>query len=189
MPPSPGPSTRSRSTDCTQPVMKRFNIPATARASLSIYNTKEEIDALAKKMGIKSKKLHEQIDQLREAKAVLAALEREHADITSFGSQDVALQTRLLAQQRASVEQGIDARNFILCTDDSHSGTLVNDGHMNRVVRHAIACGLLEHGIAEGDTVAALFATADRHLYRAKADGRGTYRFFEPAMDLEMQAG
>lgn len=48
-------------------------------------------------------------DQLREAKAVLAALEREHADITSFGSQDVALQTRLLAQQRASVEQGIDA--------------------------------------------------------------------------------
>lgn len=33
---------------CTQPVMKRFNIPATARASLAIYNTKEEIDILAK---------------------------------------------------------------------------------------------------------------------------------------------
>lgn len=31
---------------CTQPVMKRFNIPATARASLAFYNTKEEIDAL-----------------------------------------------------------------------------------------------------------------------------------------------
>ncbi len=31
---------------CTQPVMKRFNIPATARASLAMYNTKEEIDAL-----------------------------------------------------------------------------------------------------------------------------------------------
>ncbi|MEM1303014.1 MAG: adenine deaminase C-terminal domain-containing protein, partial [Pseudomonadota bacterium] len=27
------------------------------------------------------------------------------------------------------------------CTDDCHSGTLVNDGHMNRVVRHAIDCG------------------------------------------------
>ncbi|MCP4419706.1 MAG: adenine deaminase, partial [Chloroflexi bacterium] len=27
-------------------------------------------------------------------------------------------------------------------TDDSHSGTLVHDGHMNRVVRHAIAQGL-----------------------------------------------
>ena len=30
---------------------------------------------------------------------------------------------------------------MILCTDDCHSGTLVNDGHMNRVVRHAIECG------------------------------------------------
>ena len=29
---------------CTQPVMKRFNIPATARVSLAMYNTKEEID-------------------------------------------------------------------------------------------------------------------------------------------------
>ncbi|MDH7604595.1 MAG: cysteine desulfurase [Melioribacter sp.] len=29
---------------CTQPIMKRFNIPATARASFSFYNTKEEID-------------------------------------------------------------------------------------------------------------------------------------------------
>lgn len=29
---------------CTQPLMKRMNVPATARASFSIYNTKEEID-------------------------------------------------------------------------------------------------------------------------------------------------
>ncbi|WP_434968570.1 SufS family cysteine desulfurase [Rosettibacter firmus] len=29
---------------CTQPIMRRFNIPATARASFSFYNTKEEID-------------------------------------------------------------------------------------------------------------------------------------------------
>ena len=33
---------------CTQPVMRRFNIPATARASFAMYNTKEEIDALVK---------------------------------------------------------------------------------------------------------------------------------------------
>ncbi len=44
-------------------------------------------------------------------------------------------------QITAVTEKGLDPRNFILCTDDSHSGTLVNDGHMNRVVRHAIACG------------------------------------------------
>jgi cysteine desulfurase / selenocysteine lyase len=31
---------------CAQPVMDRFGIPATARASFAVYNTKEEIDAL-----------------------------------------------------------------------------------------------------------------------------------------------
>jgi len=31
---------------CTQPVMKHFGVPATARASLTFYNTKEEIDIL-----------------------------------------------------------------------------------------------------------------------------------------------
>ena len=45
------------------------------------------------------------------------------------------------AQITAVTEKGLDPRNFILCTDDSHSGTLVQDGHMNRVVRHAIECG------------------------------------------------
>jgi cysteine desulfurase/selenocysteine lyase len=32
---------------CTQPVMDRFCIPATARASFGIYNTRDDIDALA----------------------------------------------------------------------------------------------------------------------------------------------
>ena len=45
-------------------------------------------------------------------------------------------------QIKAVTEDGLDPRNFILCTDDSHSGTLVHDGHMNRVVRHAIAQGV-----------------------------------------------
>ena len=31
---------------CTQPVMQRFNIPATSRASFAMYNTKEEVDVL-----------------------------------------------------------------------------------------------------------------------------------------------
>jgi adenine deaminase len=46
------------------------------------------------------------------------------------------------AQITAVTQKGLDPRNFILCTDDCHSGTLVSDGHMNRVVRHAIECGL-----------------------------------------------
>lgn len=36
---------------CAQPVMERFHVPATARASFAFYNTKEEIDKLVK--GIK----------------------------------------------------------------------------------------------------------------------------------------
>ena len=31
---------------CAQPVMQRFNIPATSRASFAFYNTKDEVDAL-----------------------------------------------------------------------------------------------------------------------------------------------
>jgi adenine deaminase len=45
-------------------------------------------------------------------------------------------------QIKAITERGLDSRRFILCTDDCHSGTLIEDGHMDRVVRHAIAQGL-----------------------------------------------
>jgi adenine deaminase len=55
-----------------------------------------------------------------------------------FGSawQDV------VTQVKAVTEAGLDSRNFILCTDDSHSHTLFNEGHMDRVIRHTIAQGL-----------------------------------------------
>ena len=33
---------------CAQPVMQRFGIPATARASFALYNTKKEVDALVR---------------------------------------------------------------------------------------------------------------------------------------------
>jgi cysteine desulfurase/selenocysteine lyase len=33
---------------CSQPVMERFGIPATARASFAVYNTREEVDALVR---------------------------------------------------------------------------------------------------------------------------------------------
>ena len=45
-------------------------------------------------------------------------------------------------QVRAITEMGLDSRNFILCTDDCFAATLVHEGHMNRVLRHAIAQGL-----------------------------------------------
>jgi adenine deaminase len=46
------------------------------------------------------------------------------------------------AQIRAVTELGLDPRHFILCTDDSHSETLVKEGHVNRAVKQAIARGL-----------------------------------------------
>ncbi|KAA3648479.1 MAG: adenine deaminase [Chloroflexi bacterium] len=45
-------------------------------------------------------------------------------------------------QIKAVTEDGLDPRNFILCTDDSHSETLITEGHMDRVVRHAIDQGV-----------------------------------------------
>jgi cysteine desulfurase/selenocysteine lyase len=36
---------------CAQPVMERFGVPATARASLAMYNTRADIDALAAAIG------------------------------------------------------------------------------------------------------------------------------------------
>ena len=45
------------------------------------------------------------------------------------------------AQITAITEKGLDPRNMILCTDDCFAKTLVQDGHMDRVVRHAIQCG------------------------------------------------
>lgn len=48
----------------------------------------------------------------------------------------------VVEQVRAVTEDGLDPRQFILCTDDSHSETLIKEGHMDRVVRHAINQGL-----------------------------------------------
>ncbi len=55
-----------------------------------------------------------------------------------YGSawQDVAL------QMKAVTDQKLDPRHFLLCTDDSHAQTLISEGHMDRVVRHAIQQGL-----------------------------------------------
>ena len=42
-------------------------------------------------------------------------------------------------------------------------------------------------GPGDGSNTDKLLRNADLALYRAKSDGRGTFRFFEPAMDLQMQ--
>jgi adenine deaminase len=46
------------------------------------------------------------------------------------------------SQVGAITHLGLDPRRFILVTDDSHAQTLSQDGHMDRVLRHAIEQGL-----------------------------------------------
>jgi len=45
-------------------------------------------------------------------------------------------------QVKAVTRHGLDPRHFLLCTDDCHAATLAYEGHMDRVVRHAISEGL-----------------------------------------------
>ena len=46
------------------------------------------------------------------------------------------------SQVGAITRLGMDSRRFILVTDDSHAQTIAEDGHMDRVLRHAIQQGL-----------------------------------------------
>ncbi|NWG05859.1 MAG: adenine deaminase [Chloroflexi bacterium] len=46
------------------------------------------------------------------------------------------------SQVGAITHLGMDSRRFILVTDDSHAQTLSHDGHMDRVLRHAVEQGL-----------------------------------------------
>jgi adenine deaminase len=43
---------------------------------------------------------------------------------------------------KAITEKQLDPRHFILCSDDCHVSTLMGEGHMDRVLRHAIQQGL-----------------------------------------------
>jgi adenine deaminase len=55
-----------------------------------------------------------------------------------YGSawQDVATQVK------AITEQGLSPRSFMLCTDDSQAETIHREGHMDRVIRHAVNEGI-----------------------------------------------
>jgi diguanylate cyclase (GGDEF)-like protein/PAS domain S-box-containing protein len=58
------------------------------------------------------------------------------------------------------------------------------DGHL---VSIGVSIGI-SVGPGDGDDCDRLLKSADMALYRAKAEGRGAYRFFEPEMDARLQA-
>ncbi len=45
-------------------------------------------------------------------------------------------------QVKAITEHGQDSRHFLLCTDDCHAETLVNEGHIDRAVRLVMSLGV-----------------------------------------------
>ncbi|MCE2489707.1 MAG: adenine deaminase [Anaerolineae bacterium] len=72
-------------------------------------------------------------ETMRESEAIERA-RRGQRPMFRYGSawHDVA------AQITAISDRGLDPQQFILCTDDVHAATLVQEGHMDRVLRHAI---------------------------------------------------
>jgi len=90
----------------------------------------------------------------------------EFAIVQSEGAQPVA--ARVLAQRLI----------------DAIAAPFEVDGH-TVVIGTSVGIALAPNDGSDPDDV---LKNADLALYRAKADGRGTYRFFEPAMDAEMQA-
>jgi len=84
----------------------------------------------------------------------------------------------------AGVEQPHAAEALARRLVDLVGRTYVVDGHMLNV---GVSVGVAI-APADGQNADDLLKHADLALYRAKAEGRGTYRFFEPAMNAQMQA-
>ena len=84
----------------------------------------------------------------------------------------------------AGVEQPHAAEALARRLVDLVGRTYVVDGHMLNV---GVSVGVAI-APADGQNADDLLKHADLALYRAKAAGRGTYRFFEPAMNAQMQA-
>jgi diguanylate cyclase (GGDEF)-like protein len=107
----------------------------------------------------------------------LRASVRETDTVARFGGDEFAIVQTL-------AEQPQDATGLATRVIEALSAPYDIDGQ--QVV---IGCSI---GIAlapsDGEDADQLIKNADMALYRAKVDGRGTYRFFEPDMDLRMQA-
>ncbi|MCJ2074249.1 diguanylate cyclase, partial [Methylobacterium sp. E-016] len=92
------------------------------------------------------------------------------------GDEFVILQTGV---REASDTQAL-ARRLV----DLIGRTYMIDGHL-LTIGASVGVALAP---SDGDSDETLLKNADLALYRAKLDGRGTYRFFEPEMDARMQA-
>lgn len=102
---------------------------------------------------------------------------REHDTVARLGGDEFAV-----VQLGAVQPEG--ATNLAQRLIDAISAPYEIEGHQI-VIGTSVGIAIAP---TDGDAVAALLKSADVALYRAKADGRARYRFFEPGMDAAMQA-
>jgi len=106
----------------------------------------------------------------------LRAVMRETDSVARIGGDEFAIVQVAL---RGPADASVMAERVI----ETISTPFDIDGHQAMVgASVGIAIGPID-----GDTSEQLMRNADLALYRAKSDGRGTYRFFEAAMDAQMR--
>ena len=107
----------------------------------------------------------------------LRALVRETDTVARMGGDEFAI-------LQVAIAQPADATALAQRIIEAVSEPYDIDGHQV-VIGTSVGIAV---GPADGMNPDQLIRNADLALYRAKGDGRGTYRFFEPEMDAQMQA-
>jgi diguanylate cyclase (GGDEF)-like protein len=107
----------------------------------------------------------------------LRSLVRETDTVARLGGDEFAIVQSGLAQVA-------DATSLAQRVIASLGEPLDIDGH-HVVVGTSVGIAMAP---SDGDNPGELLRNADLALYRAKSDGRSTFRFFEPDMDAQMQA-
>ena len=113
---------------------------------------------------------------LKMVTARLRGLVRETDTIARMGGDEFAVMQVALCQPA-------DATVLALRIIEALSAPYVIDGQQV-IIGTSVGIAL---GPTDGQTPDELIRNADLALYRAKDDGRGTYRFFGPEMDAQMQ--
>ena len=114
---------------------------------------------------------------LKQVGVRLRSFVRQSDAVARFGGDEFAI---LQGAMGARAETAALAARIV----DAMSAPFDLDGHQ---VVIGVSIGVA-FAPADGTDAVQLLKAADLALYRAKADGRSTYRFFEPGMDRLMQA-
>jgi diguanylate cyclase (GGDEF)-like protein len=114
---------------------------------------------------------------LRQVGERLCSCVREGDSVARLGGDEFGL-------LQASITQPTDTASLMTRIIEVISAPFDLEGHQV-VIGISIGVAVAPTDAADPDK---LLKNADLALYRAKVDGRGTYRFFEPEMDARMQA-